>query len=196
MSAALPFPLPETAFWQAVEEGRLTFQRCTACGHAWLPERQACPNCWSLEATRGPAPQGAGPTAPAPPLGRELEIARLLTAIKEVRNVVWLTADVHYTAAHFYDPQQARHQDFRPFWEFVSGPLNAGTFGPGELDDTFGPQLKFFKAPPEGQANLPPSAGLQFFGQVDIEGASGRMTVTLKDLENASLYTVELTPEA
>ena len=52
MSAALPFPLPETAFWQAVEEGRLTFQRCAACGHAWLPERQACPNCWSLEATR------------------------------------------------------------------------------------------------------------------------------------------------
>lgn len=136
-----------------------------------------------------------GANGDGPPLGRELEIARLLTAIKEVRNVVWLTADVHYTAAHFYDPQQARHQDFRPFWEFVSGPLNAGTFGPGELDDTFGPQLKFFKAPPEGQANLPPSAGLQFFGQVDIEGAGGRMTVTLKDLENVSLYTVELTPE-
>ncbi len=131
-----------------------------------------------------------------PARGRELEIAALLTAIKEVKNVVWLTADVHYTAAHYYDPAQARYQDFSPFWEFVSGPLNAGTFGPGKLDETFGPQLKVVKAPPEGQANLPPSAGLQFFGQVEIAGASGRMTVTLKDLENTDLYTVELTPEA
>ena len=82
---------------------------------------------------------------------------------------VWLTADVHYCAAHYYDPNKAQFQDFEPFWEFVSGPLNAGTFGPNELDDTFGPQLMFVKAPPAGQSNLPPSAGLQFFGQVDIE---------------------------
>lgn len=47
-----PFPLPESPFWQAVEAGRLTFQRCRACGHAWLPERQACPNCWALESER------------------------------------------------------------------------------------------------------------------------------------------------
>ena len=41
--------------------------------------------------------QGNGPA-----LGRELEIAHLLSFIKHarIRNVVWLTADVHYTAAH------------------------------------------------------------------------------------------------
>jgi len=35
------------------------------------------------------------------PRGRELEIARLLSEIKRHRlhNIVWLTADVHYTAA-------------------------------------------------------------------------------------------------
>ena len=54
--------------------------------------------------------------------------------------LVWLTADVHYTAAHRYDPNRAQFQDFAPFWEFVSGPLNAGTFGPNELDATFGPR--------------------------------------------------------
>jgi len=54
---------------------------------------------------------------------------------------VWLTADVHYTAAHWYDPSAAKFQQFDPFWEFVSGPIHAGTFGPGELDQTFGPQL-------------------------------------------------------
>jgi alkaline phosphatase D len=131
-----------------------------------------------------------------PPLGRELEIAELLRFIRDVgiANVVWLTADVHYTAAHHYDPNQARFQEFAPFWEFVSGPLNAGTFGPGELDDTFGPQLMFAKAPAPGQVNLPPSAGLQFFGQVDIDEAEV-MTVTLKDLTGAALFSQTLEPQ-
>jgi len=31
--------------------------------------------------------------------------------------------------AHFYDPAKAQFTDFDAFWEFVSGPLNAGTFG-------------------------------------------------------------------
>ena len=46
------------------------------------------------------------------------------------RNIVWLTADVHYCAAHYYDPSKAQFQDFDPFWEFVAGPLHAGSFGP------------------------------------------------------------------
>lgn len=131
------------------------------------------------------------------PLGRELEIAELLRFIKRegISNTVWFTADVHYTAAHYYDPEQAQFQDFTPFWEFVSGPLHAGTFGPGSLDATFGPEVRFHKAPPEGQFNLPPSAGLQFFGLVDIEGATARMTVRLMDRGNAELYRVTLDPE-
>jgi alkaline phosphatase D len=103
---------------------------------------------------------------------------------------------VHYTAAHYYDPNRAQFQDFLPFWEFVAGPLNAGTFGPGKLDNTFGPQVMFQKAPPEGQKDLPPSAGLQFFGQVRIEGATGAMTVSLKDLTGQELYTADLAPDA
>jgi len=133
-----------------------------------------------------------------PPRGRELEMAGLLRFIRDagIRNVVWLTADVHYTAAHRYDPNRAQFHEFAPFFEFVSGPLNAGTFGPGKLDDTFGPEVLYQKAPPEGQANLPPSAGLQFFGQVDIDGASEVMTVALRDLSGATLFTQEIEPEA
>ena len=131
------------------------------------------------------------------PLGRELEIAELLRFIRDnrIHNVVWLTADVHYAAAHRYDPARAAFREFLPFWEFVSGPLNAGTFGPNELDGTFGPQVVFAKAPPPGQTNLPPSAGMQFFGQVDIDAHSARMTVTLKDLDGAALFTQVLDPE-
>src|SRR5262249_23396386 len=47
-----------------------------------------------------------------PPRGREIEIADLLAFIKHagIRNTVWLTADMHYTAAHYYDPNAAVFQ--------------------------------------------------------------------------------------
>jgi alkaline phosphatase D len=130
------------------------------------------------------------------PLGRELEIIDLLRFIKhnDINNVIWLTGDVHYTAAHYYDPNQAQFTDFNPFYEFVSGPLNAGTFGPNELDNTFGPQVLYQKTPEPGQFNLPPSAGLQFFGQIEIDGETGLLTATLRDLEGTSLFTQEIEP--
>ena len=129
------------------------------------------------------------------PKGRELEMARLLKAIKDagIRNVVWLTADVHYTAAHHYSPERAQFKDFAPFWEFVSGPLNAGSFGPNEADKTFGLDVVFQKAPP--RANSAPSEGYQFFGQLDIDHRSQALTVVLKDLNGASLYTKTLEPQ-
>jgi alkaline phosphatase D len=132
-----------------------------------------------------------------PPLGRELEFAGLLRFLKQhkVRNVVWFTADVHYTAAHYYDPRKAKFTDFLPFWEFVSGPLHAGTFGPGRLDATFGPQVVFQKAPAKGQSNLPPSVGLQFFGEVRIDARTKAMTVTLRDLTGAELHRQALAAE-
>jgi alkaline phosphatase D len=143
---------------------------------------------WGVEAIA----QGDGP-----PVGRELEIANVLSFIKQagIRNTVWLTADVHYTAAHYYDPNKAVFQDFDPFWEFVSGPIHAGTFGPNELDNTFGPQLRYIKAPSEEQGpNLAPSAGLQFFGLVEIDGRTEVMTVTLKDVDDHALWSTKLEP--
>lgn len=132
-----------------------------------------------------------------PAKGRELEIADLLRFIKNagIDNTVWFTADVHYTAAHYYNPDKAAFQDFEPFWEFVSGPLHAGTFGPNDLDMTFGPEVKFVKAPSTEQGqNLPPSAGLQFFGLVDIDGQTEQMTVRLMDRDDNELYKMTLDP--
>ena len=132
------------------------------------------------------------------PRGRELEIADILSFIKRagVHNTVWLTADVHYTAAHYYDPNKAAFQDFEPFWEFVSGPIHAGTFGPNQLDATFGPQVVFVKAPSEEQGqNLPPSEAMQFFGRIAIDGASEIMTVTLKDVDDRALWSTKIEPK-
>jgi alkaline phosphatase D len=131
------------------------------------------------------------------PRGRELEIAGILSFIKHagIRNIVWLTADVHYTAAHYYDPGKAAFQDFEPFWEFVSGPIHAGSFGPNELDRTFGPQVAFLKAPAMDQQGLSPAAGLQFFGHMAIDGATEAMTVTLKDIDDRALWATTLLPK-
>lgn len=131
-----------------------------------------------------------------PARGRELELVDLLRFIKynDIHNVVWLTADVHYTSAQYYDPNKAQFSDFNPFYEFVSGPLNAGTFGPNKLDNTFGPQVLFQKAPEAGKANLPPSAGYQFFGQVQIDGQTEVLTVTLRDLDGKSLFAQKIDP--
>jgi alkaline phosphatase D len=143
---------------------------------------------WGIEAIA----QGDGS-----PRGRELEIADILSFIKHARilNTVWLTADVHYTAAHYYDPSRAVFQDFEPFWAFVSGPLHAGNFGPNKLDNTFGPQLIYIKAPTKDQGqNVPPSEGMQFFGHVAIDGVSEVMTITLKDVEDRSLWSTQIEP--
>lgn len=125
-----------------------------------------------------------------------METAELLNFIarNDIENVVWLTADVHYAAAHYYDPSKAAYRDFKPFWEFVTGPLNAGTYGPNDLDNTFGPQVMFQKGPAPGQKNLAPSEGLQFFGEVAVSGSSGTLTVKLRDLEGAVLFEKDLEP--
>ena len=132
-----------------------------------------------------------------PALGRELEITDLLSFInrERIKNVVWLTADVHYAAAHHYDPSRARFTDFRGFWEFVAGPLNAGTFGPGELDDTFGPEVRFNSVKRGMKPNRPPSESLQFFGTVRIDAGTSAMTVQLHNLEGEVLYRLDLNPE-
>jgi alkaline phosphatase D len=131
-----------------------------------------------------------------PPLGRELEIADLLSFMRQerIRNVIWVTGDVHYAAAHHYDPERARFKEFDPFWEFVAGPLHAGTFGPSELDGTFGPEATFSSVKPGAPGNRPPSDGFQFFGLTRISARTRVMTVELRNLAGETIYTVDLDP--
>jgi alkaline phosphatase D len=126
------------------------------------------------------------------PLGRELEFAEVLRTAhrRGVTGIVFLTADVHYAAAHHYDPARAAIGDFTPFWEFVAGPANAGAFGPNTLDGTFGPQAVFVHAPPV--ANTSPAGGYQHFGQVDIDAPTGAMTVRLRHYDGEVLFTQTL----
>jgi alkaline phosphatase D len=132
-----------------------------------------------------------------PALGRELEIAELLRFLKaqRVKNVAWITGDVHYCAAHHYSPERAAFKDFDPFWEFVAGPAHAGTFGPNALDDTFGPEARFVGIPAGMKPNRPPSEGLQFFGTLRIDGRTEALTVRLHNQKGDAIYKLELEPE-
>ncbi|MFE2280092.1 alkaline phosphatase D family protein [Streptomyces sp. NPDC059454] len=131
---------------------------------------------------------------PGAPLGRELQIAELLRFVKHRRitGTVWLTADVHHTSAQHYQPSRAAFGDFEPFWEFVSGPLNAGAFPASALDGTFGPERVWVKAP--SASNVSPAGGYQFFGEVDIDGDSGELTVRMREQDGTVLFTKTLRP--
>jgi alkaline phosphatase D len=130
---------------------------------------------------------GAGP-----PLGREREVASILAELqrRRVQNLTWLTADVHYAAAHRYDPARATGATFDPFWEFVAGPIHAGTFGPNTLDPTFGPEEKFRWAPAPGQTNLAPWDGLQSFGAIDV--THDALSVGILGIDGQERYRVDL----
>src|SRR5215813_14651733 len=113
----------------------------------------------------------------------------------KIKNVVWITADSHYCAAHYYDPAKAQFTDFDPFWEFVAGPLNAGVIKLGEMDDTFGPQVKFAGIPKDLKPNRGPKEGFQFFGAIKIDGKTEAMTVGLHDINGKKLFSVDLRSE-
>jgi alkaline phosphatase D len=166
---------------------------------AWLKrELRRSSATWKVIASDTPLGTVAGslPGGRAP-AGRGIEIADLLTFMRRagIRDTLWITADLHYTAAHYFDPGNALFQDFEPFWEFVSGPLHAGTWTPSKLDQTFGPRVVFQSAASAEQGdNLAPCFGLQFFGHVGIDGASGVLTVTLKDVADRTLWSTQIEP--
>ena len=126
------------------------------------------------------------------PLGREIAFSRILSQTKNVRNVVFLTADVHYTAAISYEPDRAGFKDFAPFWEFVAGPLHAGAFPESPLDSTFGAEYEFVHAPTE--SNVSPAEGFQHFGEVTIDGRTQVLSVDLVDASGKTLYRKDLEP--
>jgi len=108
--------------------------------------------------------------------GFDTELSKIVTALRDrhLRNVVWISTDIHVARILSYDPDQDGTVDFH---ELISGPLNAitGNFDP--LDQTFHPSIlyeenKFFN-----------------FGVVKIDGRSGALTVEIRDQEGKVHYT-------
>jgi alkaline phosphatase D len=81
--------------------------------------------------------------------------------------------------------------------EFVAEPINAGTFGPepGEVDLTFGTEIKFVSVPQGMKQNRSPFDGPQFYGIGGIDGDTWLLMMSLHDVEGKQLYKIDLEPQ-
>ena len=156
---------------------------------AWLKRRLAASTAtWKIIASDMPlVARGRGRSACLKPWPTAITARRsaaswrspslLRSSRQRIRNVVFVTGDVHYCAAHHYDPARGGVHRFHPFWEFVAGPAHAGTFGPAKLDRTFGPEVKFIGIPAGMKQNRPAERGLSVLRHADRErpdkGADG-----------------------
>lgn len=143
---------------------------------------------WKLVATARPLGLAMPDGDDAPALAGLLRGLRAAGA----KNVVWLSAGVHATAAHHYDPARAAFTDVDPFWAFVSGPLDAGRCSPRALGATFGPRV-VFQTVPEAPITAP-FAGLPCFGEIDIDAATRTLAVALRDVDDRVRFRQTLAP--
>lgn len=111
--------------------------------------------------------------------GFEREGAAILRdmAAAEMKNVVWITTDVHFATAFRYRPFA---ESDLVVHEFVAGPLNAGVFPHLALDPTFHPERLFLWGPQAPTDIDSYAAALQWFnfGLLDIDAAGNlRMSI-------------------
>jgi len=128
--------------------------------------------------------------------GRELEIQSLLRHLyrDRVQGVVWLSADVHYAAAHHFHPERAQIGQFTPFWEFVAGPINAATLGPKRIDPTFGPVVDFKSVKDSLKRGLSPLDQQQFYGMGEVDPITKQLNISLHKLTGELIYRRSLDP--
>ena len=190
---------PAGAATEAVGAGRARRSRLAqgaASPPRARPGRSSPATCRSASScrTRPPYFEAVANGDDGPPLGRELEIADLLAFIKDAahaqRRVDHRGRPLLRRAP--LRPDARAFTDFDPFWEFVAGPLHAGTFGPNKLDPTFGPEVSFVGIPPGMKPNRPPCEGFQFFGPLRVDRRTKAMTVTLHDLAGKAIFSQEL----
>ena len=126
--------------------------------------------------------------------GFQQELGHLLAYARQsgVRNLLWLTTDVHFASVFAYQPFG---DDFR-FHEVVVGPLNAGLFPKVEFDRSLRPERLFFHGPPSPEAVTSFDDALTWFnwGLVEVD-AAGALTLSVIDARGHELYSKRLEPE-
>jgi alkaline phosphatase D len=168
-------PLPKTLLGNA--QRRWLEQKLTASDATWKVVVSSVPlsiPTGSIQTGRdGWADQGTDG-------GFERELIALLEQLQHagVRNLLWLTTDVHFAAAFRYTPF-GDAPDFR-FYEFVSGPLNAGVFPNPSVDPTLGPQRLLYYAPAAAEeiTTLAEAKRWFNFGLLDVD-ADGALTARI-----------------
>lgn len=118
------------------------------------------------------------------PGGFERELLDLVDSVRRdgLRNVVWLSGDVHFPQAINYDVNADGRVDF---YEFTSGPLSAFHRMPLCLDETLNPQRQYAPPPNDPYFN---------FGVLSIN-ARGALRVSFQDRAGQTRYATTLSPE-
>lgn len=100
--------------------------------------------------------------------GFTTELRAIVSTLQEqhIRNVVWLSTDIHVARFFSYDPNDDGNADFH---EFISGPLNAITGNLDLFDQTFHPTVLYEET------------GFFNFGVVRVNGKSGALTADIRD---------------
>ncbi len=127
--------------------------------------------------------------------GFERELRGILEHLRDhgVRNLVWITTDVHFATAFRYRPF-ADDPWFR-FFEVVAGPLNAGLFPNPLVDPTFAPERLFYFAPPEKHtvASFAEARRWFNFGVLDV-GADGTLATRIVNGDGDEVFRLTLAP--
>ncbi len=123
--------------------------------------------------------------------GYQTELRRILNAIADVDNVVFVTTDVHYAAAWRYRPVPER-PDF-VMHELVAGPLNAGLFPNREFADDLGAAQLFFHGPASKDAvrTYEEALGWFNFGVAQVT-ADGDLRVRWRDARGRVVGALDL----
>ncbi|MBT8145069.1 MAG: alkaline phosphatase D family protein [Gammaproteobacteria bacterium] len=124
--------------------------------------------------------------------GFEQELLGLLRnwADANVRNIIFLSADVHFATGFRYQP----FSDDFVFHEFVVGPLNAGIYPTQNLDQTLQPQRLYFHGPdPAAVSSFDDAMHWFNAGLIDIDN-DGSLVFRLLNAKDEFVETIELTP--
>ncbi len=127
--------------------------------------------------------------------GFEHEIVDILETIRtqKLRNVIFITTDVHFAEVFRYTPSFA-DPNFQVH-EFVTGPMNAGLFPNRDFDDSLGTESLFFYGPENAGAvsTWEEAKPWMNFGYAEVD-RFGNLTVSIRNIEGDVEYETTLLP--
>ncbi|MEO0326948.1 MAG: alkaline phosphatase D family protein, partial [Myxococcota bacterium] len=121
--------------------------------------------------------------------GYERELRALLAVARDAgRNLVFLTADVHFSTVLRYAPFADEAPDF-VVHEVVVGPLSAGIYPREDLDETFGPERLFLHRPGDASAISTYAEAKAWFsyGELDVDW-DGYLRLRVRGVDGRVLF--------
>ncbi len=110
---------------------------------------------------------------------------------RKLRDVVWLTTDVHFATGFRYRPFPA--DPSFTMLEFTSGPLNAGVIMQLYMDSTLNPE-RLFAYGPESIANFDEAQRWFNYGVVEVD-TSGRLVLRIVNGLGKTVYRHAVDPQ-